>query len=44
VNFDKDQTENYRGGDESNTSTHFNEDVEGRDNIQLDFSENDADR
>jgi len=44
VNFDKDQTENYREDDESNTSTHFNEDVEGIDNIQLDFSENDADR
>jgi len=44
VNFDKDQTENYRGDDDSNTSTHFIEDDERMDNIQLDFSENDHDR
>jgi len=44
VNFDKDQTENYRRDDESNTSTHFIEDDKRMDNIQLDFSENDVDR
>jgi len=39
VTFDKDQTENYRGDDESKTHTHFKDDVERLDNLQLDSSE-----
>jgi len=36
VNFDRNQIENSQGDDESNVSTHFSEDVERMDNIQLD--------
>jgi len=39
VTFDKDQTENYRGDDESKTHTHFKDDVERLDNLRLDSSE-----
>ena len=36
MNFDRNQIENSQGDDESNVSTHFSEDVERMDNIQLD--------